>query len=98
MSETRCPYCKGEIAPGSELMFKLTTRQFRVYNAVINSGPEGISVEELIKECLPGKSKTTIRTCVKAVNDRIGPLVIRSRGGRYHLGRAHSEGENEGDG
>jgi len=74
---------------------RLTARQWNVYRAVVNAGPEGIETDELFKKLPGAKSPVTLRSCVHAVNQIINPMCLRGRNGRYYLERVKWSTEGE---
>ncbi len=84
----RCPYCMSMIER-KPLKARLTTRQWDVYTAVVDAGPEGIAASDLLERHLPGRKPGSLRTCIYTINQLINPQRLEGRGGRYFLGRVN---------
>ena len=82
----RCPYCL-TLMEQKPIEHRLTVPQYHLYRTVVDAGPEGISAEDLLGVCLPGRSKVRLRTAVYAVNQIINPMRLAGKGGRYYLDR-----------
>jgi len=89
MDEIKCPYCLSPMRSLKQLLQTLTPRQSRIYEMVVNAGPEGISTHDLAEQCIPGKKAGTLRTAIHAVNSKISPLRIKTQGGRCYLDRVN---------
>ncbi len=82
----RCPYCMAPMEK-NDRSYRLTPRQWSVYKSVVDAGPQGISIEELMEEHFQGYKEGTLRTCVHAINQIINPLRLEGKARRYYLGR-----------
>jgi hypothetical protein len=82
--EGRCPYC---LAPMEVEVYrhKLTLRELGIFRTVANAGPQGVSVEEIIGTCIPGKKAATVRSAISYLNIKISPKRLVSKSGRYYL-------------
>lgn len=88
MTEDRCPYCLSpiEVKP-KPLNEKLTNRQWVIYKAVLDAGPQGASSKDLLGLLADGRRPGTLRTCIYTINQIINPMRLAGRGGRYFLER-----------
>jgi hypothetical protein len=74
-----CPYCKSEMR-AEIIPVRLSRKRKMVYDAIIESGPEGVAREEINRRFFTGLSPGTIRTCIYQINRDIKPSQIKSRG------------------
>ena len=84
----RCPYCLKPIQD-KPIQAKMTPRQWRIYNAIVSAGPEGMAADRLLFEYMPECKAGTLRTCIHSINALINPRCLRGRGGRYYLDRVN---------
>ena len=85
----RCPYCLNPIKfrTSQDLMVRMSPRQYSVYMAVTEAGPNGKSTKDLMDAFFVGLKLGTLRTTIFSINTKIAPMCLRSRGGRYYLDR-----------
>ena len=88
MNEERCPYCLAPMTTEpTPLRDRLTNRQWIIYKAILQAGPDGYPVTALLEKLPEGRKPGTLRTCIFGINKLIKPLKLDGRGGRYFLER-----------
>ena len=86
-----CPYCLHPMTEEKPIHTRLTGTQWPIYKAIVDAGPEGISIHEIMEKFLPGKKTATLRTFIYAINRLVSPQLLKGRGGRYYLERLEYE-------
>lgn len=90
--ENRCPYCLAPMEP-QPLESRFTERQWTLFNAIVDAGPRGISIEDLTEKLPFGRNTATVRTCIYAINKLISPMRLISRKRIYRLVRENNPDE-----
>jgi len=87
----RCPYCLNPVKfrAQQDMVRSLTPRQYCIYMAIVEAGPNGKSSKELLETFLAGRQVGTLRTAIFGINSKISPMCLRSRAGRYYLSRVN---------
>lgn len=86
MNTERCPYCLAPMTVEPEpLKERLNYRQWGVFKAVVDAGPQGVASKELLEKLPEGRKPGTLRTCIFKINKIIQPMRLDGRTGRYFL-------------
>ena len=96
-----CPYCKTELT-GEATLPRMRSRMLRIYHAVLEAGPDGISPQDLLVRMYaeeewptPGGG-TVLRVNIHELNKIIGPQqqrIINWHRGKYRL--IHTEVQHD---
>lgn len=89
---TNCPYCGHKINTTKELP-KMSKREFKVYNILLNGGREYTLHSTLMREVFGDKegTHTSVRVCIHYLNNKlrkIGQVIVNHRGVGYRLEEA----------
>jgi hypothetical protein len=96
----KCPYCGGELLVDEPRLPRLTPRQYRIYQTLLNAGPNGMGNKDLAVRMLADEEWPTpgimisLRVRIHELNKRIasmGQRVVSYKYGTYVLKHLEDE-------
>lgn len=78
-----CPYCGGALKKPPQIT--LPKRLRRLYDYISSYGDRGVEARGIWEALYRGKSHTTVRTAIHALNKELKDSVVKGRGGVYRL-------------
>ena len=79
-----CPFCQGTVNKTLP-EFRLSPKRKALYEAIVNSGPDGILIPELMNTFYHDRKYASLRTAIYAIRQEIAPIRIVSKGNRYMI-------------
>ena len=80
----KCPFCGGPVK-GLPITYRMSTKQEKIFNAIVSAGQEGVAASDLMSRFYKEKSNTSLRTAIFGINRIIFPARIKAKKGAYSV-------------